>query len=172
MSTIADNDLKDTHLTPEDTEKIADKLTKLQHTYKAAIESINEYKHKTESELDRQKQTNWELDHQRKRMTEYGPKIVKAKVDIAALKQHLVNVGESCLAIILCHPNVNNDFLMFIYCPVSSCHFQRMPANCVPQIGYGLTHCATSSHSLAGMDVNHGQMPENFARCMEVTLQS
>lgn len=62
-------------------------------------------------ELGSQKQTNWEFDHQTKRMTEYGPKIAKAKVDITALKQHLVNVGESCLAIISCHPNVNNDFL-------------------------------------------------------------
>lgn len=110
MSSIADNDLKDTHLTPEDTENIANELSKLQDTYKAAIKSANDYKHKMDRELGSQKQTNWELDHQTKRMTEYGPKIAKAKVDITALKQHLANVGESCLAIISCHPNVNNDF--------------------------------------------------------------
>lgn len=79
-----------------------------------------------DSELNSQKQTIWEFDHHTKRMTEYGPQIAKAKVDITVLKQHLINVGESCLAIISRYPNVNNDFPKFY---LQSCFFLLFSEN-------------------------------------------
>ncbi|XP_044023304.1 CD209 antigen-like isoform X1 [Siniperca chuatsi] len=90
------NQLKDTHLTLDDTERIGNELTKLQDTYKAAIKNMTGYKKQLDSELSRQTQTNWELEHQTKRSTDYQGQFVKMNKDIAALRSHLPMINDGC----------------------------------------------------------------------------
>lgn len=91
---ITDQDLKETHLTLDDTERLGDELTKLHDSYKDAIKSMNGYKKALDSELGLQTSTKWELEHQTKRTTEYEARIAKMKADIAALKEELPKNGE------------------------------------------------------------------------------
>ncbi len=96
-STLTDNKLKDTYLTLDDTEHIADELAKLQETYKTAIETTKGAKKQLDKELSGQTQTNWELEHQTKRSTDYDAQIDKMKKDIEALRSHLPMISETCL---------------------------------------------------------------------------
>ncbi|XP_070698652.1 CD209 antigen-like protein E [Pempheris klunzingeri] len=90
------NKLKDTHLTPDDTERISNELVKLQDTYKTAMESIADYKKQLDSELSRQTQTNWEAEHQTKTIKEYDVQIVKMRNDITVLRSHLPMIYNGC----------------------------------------------------------------------------
>ncbi|KAM8737851.1 uncharacterized protein AB9X84_022766 [Acanthopagrus schlegelii] len=91
------NDLKDTHLTPEDTERISQDLTALQDTYKAAIESMNDYMKQRNMEESRQTQINWEMEHQTKRSTDYKKTVAKMTEDIASLRYHLPMTRDGCI---------------------------------------------------------------------------
>lgn len=102
-STLTDNDLKDTHLTPEDTERISQDLTALQDTYKAAIESMNDYMKQRNMEESRQTQTNWEMEHQTKRSTDYKKTVAKMTEDIASLRYHLPMTSKNCFTVLTHH---------------------------------------------------------------------
>lgn len=91
--TFADSDLKDTHLTLNETERLAEDLKKLHNTYKLAIESMRKSKKEMDRELSDQTATQWELDHQSKRTTEYVERIAQMKVDIAALQERIPKNG-------------------------------------------------------------------------------
>lgn len=80
------NHLKDTHITPEDTEYVNSELSKLQETFKTTAEDTEVYKRRLRSEIKRQTQTNWELEHHLKRSTDYEEKLVTVTKDITTLK--------------------------------------------------------------------------------------
>lgn len=90
------NKLKDTHLTLDDTKRIANELTELQGTYKTAIKSINNYKKQLDSETSRQTETNWEFEHQTKRSTDYEAKVVQMTKDIEELKNPQPMIQDGC----------------------------------------------------------------------------
>lgn len=92
-----DSFLKDTHLTPEDTEHIRNELKDLEDTYKAAFESTNDYKKQLDSELRGQTQNKWELEHQAKRSTNYEASVARIIKEIADLKYRIPKTGMSCL---------------------------------------------------------------------------
>lgn len=98
-STLTDNKLTDTHLTLEDTELIGNELVKLQDTYKTAVDSMKGAKKQLDSEMSLQTPTNWELEHQTKRSNDYEVQLVKMTKDVAALRNHLPMISETCFTI-------------------------------------------------------------------------
>ncbi|XP_045919476.1 CD209 antigen-like protein E [Micropterus dolomieu] len=90
------NNLKDTHLKLDDTERISNEMIKLQDNYKAAIKNMTGYKKQLDSEMSRQKPTNWELEHQTKRSQDYQVQIVKMTEDIASLRSHIPMINDGC----------------------------------------------------------------------------
>ncbi|XP_073339848.1 uncharacterized protein [Pagrus major] len=111
------NDLKGTHLTLEDTERIGHDLRDLQDTYKTAIDSMNGFKKQLDSEMSRQTQTNWEFEHQTKRKTDYDKAIARATEDIASLRYHLPITRDGCR---LCPPGWILRNSMCYYFPFSN----------------------------------------------------
>ena len=94
-STLTDNKLKGAHPSLDDTESISNELTKLQDTYKAAVETMNIHKKELESEKSRQTQTNWEFEHQKRRSTNYEKQLVKLIKDVAALRQNFPLISKT-----------------------------------------------------------------------------
>lgn len=106
--TFTDRELKDTHLTLNDTERIGDELTKLHDTYKTAIKTMNDYKKQLEAEKSDQTETNWEFEHQTKRRTNFEAQIAKLSPDITALRYSSPMIGEICFTILTHHENVKS----------------------------------------------------------------
>ncbi|XP_051240815.1 CD209 antigen-like protein E [Dicentrarchus labrax] len=90
------NNLKDTSVTINDTERISNNLTQLQETYKAAVETMNGFKKQLEREKISQKPTTWELKHQTKRSTDYKVLLDKLTKDTAALRSRLPKIDGGC----------------------------------------------------------------------------
>lgn len=90
------NKLKGARLPLDDKESVSNELTKLQDTYKAAVETMKVHKKELESEKSRQTQTNWEFEHQMRRSTNYENQLVKLTKDVAALRQNFPLIKEGC----------------------------------------------------------------------------
>lgn len=88
-----DSDLRETHLTLNETERLAEDLKKLHKTYKEAIVSMSKSKKDLDRELSAQTATQWELEHQSKRATDYVERIAQMKVDIASLQERVPKNG-------------------------------------------------------------------------------
>ncbi|KAM4541868.1 uncharacterized protein PAE49_018726 [Odontesthes bonariensis] len=90
------NNLKDTHLTLDDTESIAKELAKLQEDYKNAVETMKVAQKQKDSETNSQTETNWELEHQTKRSEINKEQIDKITKDIAKMSSHLLMLSDGC----------------------------------------------------------------------------
>lgn len=91
--TSTDSDLKETHLTLNETERLANDLKELHNTYKEAIASMSRNKKGLDRELSTQTPAQWELAHQSKRATEYVERIAHMKEDIVALEEKIPKNG-------------------------------------------------------------------------------
>lgn len=91
--TSTDSDLKETHLTLNETERLANDLKELHNTYKEAIASMSRNKKGLDRELSAQTPTQWELEHQSKRATEYVERIAHMKEDIVTLEEKIPKNG-------------------------------------------------------------------------------
>ncbi|XP_072221341.1 uncharacterized protein [Leuresthes tenuis] len=90
------NNLKDTHLTPDDTQSIAKELAKLQEDYKNAVETMKIAQKQKDSETNSQTETNWELEHQTKRSENNKEQIDKITKDIAKMSSQLPMITDGC----------------------------------------------------------------------------
>lgn len=91
--TFTDSDLKETHLTLGETERLADDLKNLHDSYKEAIKSMDKSKRDLDGELNAQTATQWELEHQSKRSTEYVERIAQMKADVVELQERIPKNG-------------------------------------------------------------------------------
>ncbi|KAM9708187.1 uncharacterized protein ACNS7B_000608 isoform 2-T2 [Menidia menidia] len=90
------NNLKDTHLTAEDTERIGRELARLQEDYKTAVETMKGAQKQTDSERNSLTETNWEFEHQTKRSQDNKDQIDKMTMDIAKLRSQLQMISHGC----------------------------------------------------------------------------
>ncbi|XP_069391438.1 C-type lectin-like isoform X2 [Paralichthys olivaceus] len=91
-----DSNLKDTHLTADDAERIEIELKGLHDTYKTAIKTMKDTRHELDKEMTRQTPSNWELEHQQKRKSDNEEQIDQMTVAIASMKFQLPILRESC----------------------------------------------------------------------------
>ncbi|KAG7999377.1 hypothetical protein GBF38_000906 [Nibea albiflora] len=97
-----DRELRDTHLTLNDTERTGNELTKLHDMYKTAIKTTNDYKKQLIVEMSQQTETNWEFEHQTKRRTIYEAQDAKMTQDVTALRYSSPMIGGNRSIVTIC----------------------------------------------------------------------
>ncbi|XP_071780236.2 uncharacterized protein LOC139930848 [Centroberyx gerrardi] len=75
---------------------ISNELTKLQDTYKTAIQTVDEAKKQLAREISQQELTKWELEHQKRRSNDYKGQIDQIQQRNAALQSHIPMSKEGC----------------------------------------------------------------------------